>query len=1606
MSGSAEAMLDAGAVLAIGTDVAKDTVDTLTTRAYGHPVLGDRTVVRLVPGTLGQAEDLTMEFLGFTAPESVTEVGVVRQQALGFPAWALVHDPANGHHALALVKDIERLVRVAKSRIGPARDGFNELGERLARSVPHFLPTFYEEAARAFLAADSQTYAATMFGKAREAERLYALQIDEDRQHAVLLEFALAGALTAKALAAHSRDLAARSDPATAYHRFRRLCLERTLGGMPPYAAMHVDLRRLAKAAKLGADEEDALLTELLAAPSITRAPGGFWTAYRPALVRVAQRDPKVRGQLLGMNPRECPAETWLELLAESGASAALTEPAGSVPAEAESPDGPAGWLSRLDRSRGGWRRARLAAFCQLAERMADRLKADGAPVDLYQHGYLDLDLIDTVLELGVPLAEPPEDASCAVNQWLKDEAPGRRDLVYVAAQERLRPLLADSVEDHLRVSYSDEVTVMPERVEAVVAVPGLRTALHWWLDRLADRVVRQGLTTLGAELDRLTMIACPAGLAVNPEAVRRITAFELGPVLGRTLRTGVLDEFGWPALDAAVAGLVLNDDQDDDDDDDELQVLPQWPQLLLKAGDQVAVVGGDGVELAHMLRIPTDERRYQWRTVLRYVDGQLLVSWDRGEERAGYWSGTADDTFTAPDDAFGTAGRLSVALPGGGRTAGARPLHVGDRSSQERGMVASDGLHYWVLQQSPEDHHWRWYEYDATTGVLGRASLPAFFEAGAVDGEPLDYPNCRLLPASERLAGSPLGYRDGLVGWRVRRLPSGGQSGESIDGRVFTFDDQDGSEHRDSGRLMGAIRFPGSAALHGLVRHNGYRDNRVTLWTADGMQFSTVKTDTRHSPFAEGTALVPPMSYWHYLQPRDEVGSAALRVVTDDQARQLLAGAAALAGSAMDQAKFDAGAVRALVTDTLPQVSDPALLAGLAGIVKHATRAALRLARLTTATEAFAAEPAAAAIDPNADKPSDKLLNAAMSGLIPGCYDHGHEAVRLFIDLGAALTGREPRPPLAALVDRADRDWLDTLAVLPAVMYRATSPITPVEYRDALLDLLEIVAGSGLLADGSRTRRINLQSSTKQLTVAVGDIVAIDDRRLVILYVDKSDGEVKAIEYAPDGQFGPVPGHVLRGEQVYDTTGSTAELVTTFVALARANGPVQWRPELVGALSAAAGISLAEATVLLGSVTTKESWEQQRPEGWQVDPTVTDAAIEAALAHLPKDGMSPRGSVYGTLLPRDADGLAELWTTGPALDRLAAWREQTVGARTPVADDLIVDVRRAGIAEGITASEFLHGIANPENCRWLAGTGGDVSNNDLLVSVARALPWLVRRLPATHPIRAALPRLLELTRQRLREPGFTIEAGGTDEEDLEKFLRGFGGVVTRDGDQIDAGLFFVAGQDYWREISLRPSRLNGLDDPILAALVAFTDGPDPAIVAMRVILGGQLDNWLTSDVPADIAGAEHDPSRSAPELVAAVAERHGIGADAATLYLQLLALPDPTDRNVAEWTGWKPARLKAARAELAGTDLVVEAKRPRARRSLFLPGGWLALSSPHLPLELWKLPLLIGDGENIDALGTIVPIAPAPQLFTLAWSRVTSGDHPRFEELTTKGPR
>ena len=149
------------------------------------------------------------------------------------------------------------------------------------------------------------------------------------------------------------------------------------------------------------------------------------------------------------------------------------------------------------------------------------------------------------------------------------------------------------------------------------------------------------------------------------------------------------------------------------------------------------------------------------------------------------------------------------------------------------------------------------------------------------------------------------------------------------------------------------------------------------------------------------------------------------------------------------------------------------------------------------------------------------------------------------------------------------------------------------------------------------------------------------------------------------------------------------------------------------------------------------------------------------------------------------------------------------------------------------------------------------------------------------------------------------------------------------------------------------------------------------------------------------LADAPH--AAVAPELVAEVSRVLGVSEDGAVLYLQTLALAEPTAKNVQLWNGWTPARYKKAAAELAAAGLVLEAKRERAGRAHFLPGGWVSFKAPDLPMEVWKLPLYgIGDkkGGYARPLHRILPLRPLHELFAEAWARVARGERPEYEEV------
>ncbi|MEV8097212.1 DNA-binding protein [Kitasatospora sp. NPDC085879] len=1616
-------LLQAGAVLPPGTEGAGDRAVPLTARTYRHPGLDGRVVVRLVPAELGAAEDQAVGFLGLLPDTEPAEVGLGLRQALGFPEWVLAHHPEDGHHALGIVPELERIAKLASSRPKAAMEAYQQTAERLAEAVPHFLPTFYEQAARVFLGVENTQFAAQLFAKARKAEAQHGLVLDEQRLDAVFLEFALAGALPVKVLSGYAKELSARVPAAEAFERFRRLCVRRTAGGLEPSAVMATDLRRLARAA--GEDPEAAeadYLSELLALPATLRAAAGWWQRHRAALVALGRRDAAARGRLLDLMPSSYDADLpgfWVEVLEESGATAGLCD--GTLPREERPADGAAGWFDRLLSWRGNrWNGASpIPALHPLVERMAGQLCAEhtAAGTAAAANGS-DVDLLDRLLALGVPVADPASDALLRLEPWAGQEE--RRDLLAIAADERFRPAFRRGAD---RLSNDTDGR---NALKVLAGSPGGRPMLAEWMAEIARQPLAAGLPDLPNAFQRLGWLPGEV-LVLAEDEVRAAAAADLSTVLARGLRAGLLDELGWPAWDEAAAELVPRKDIDD------IVVADAWPHLIAAGPSQARVLGAEGTVLRHDLRIPAGDSA---ESGFHYVDGSLLVHWQsqaNNRRFRGYWHTAADQVFTMPEGTsrrgtrtywLGSLGTFGLPLEGGGRTTGHGVLHVGDTALPAERQVLSDGRSCWVWADPGGDAPYTWHEYDPATGTVGRAASPAFL-ADTLHDAPTGSKACGgwVMPAptaETTPGGAPV---DGVLGWRTLTLPDGSHRGEDLAGRGITLPPNQGCPLR-------LVRFPGADRPQAVVRDGTYG---IRLVDADGHTTATARTDDAPGAFAEGTLILPPLRYWHYLQPRDPRGSAALRRLDDGTAAALLK-----AGAETDpqQPAELAAAVRAV----LPEVTDDRLVAGIAGVLRFAVGPQQRL---NAVAERLALELAGgAAPAEESPGPSDQELHPALSGLgAVGGHWYGSRNTRYAADqlhflARHARPGTEGAAPGTVHLDGVEPaheriDW-ELLPALPgATALRAVTAASAPEDREALRGLFDCLAGLGLAdtAGTERWRRVRVHVAAHHLTDREGTVRHGDKDMLLplgegafLLFVDgdvAGDGstESTALFHDPAGRFTvPAPYTLVSAEPLKGTAPD--DRAAALLAYAADREPAPWFPEAAARFAELTGVTTTMAALVVAGLPRVEQWERSfLPAETRslLKLKVADAAV--ARDELRSLDVGTRRTLVTALVPADP---ALLWTEGPDVAAAAAvWNEQ-VGRRIAVPEALLAEAVRA-VRTGWSAREALAAVLEPAGSKELTrdlewhverdrvvpvkpGAGFTAAT---LVGAVAMTGWLAHRLPAGDPLRASLPAALAAVRERLAHPGLMLDLGRY--VGLPAF-RKVAGAPTETGNGWERyGAVVMATYDSQPAPGIRTALLDAAgEDPYLPALRENAGEPFPAEAALKAVRSPGFEALLAD--PGDPAAGERgpdgtwwpqDPSRSVPDLVAAAAERHGLGADAAAVYLMLLAMPDPTDRNTARWTGWKPARIKAARAELAATDLVVQASRTRAGRTLFLPGGWTEQRSPRLPLETWKLPLL---GGGSTGLGVLLPAEPPAELFRRAWQRLLDGDLPRFGEL--KAPK
>lgn len=283
----------------------------------------------------------------------------------------------------------------------------------------------------------------------------------------------------------------------------------------------------------------------------------------------------------------------------------------------------------------------------------------------------------------------------------------------------------------------------------------------------------------------------------------------------------------------------------------------------------------------------------------------------------------------------------------------------------------------------------------------------------------------------------------------------------------------------------------------------------------------------------------------------------------------------------------------------------------------------------------------------------------------------------------------------------------------------------------------------------------------------------------------------------------------------------------------------------------------------------------------------------------------------------------------------------------------------------------------------------------DALLAGMQAVCLLGSYLPAGDPRRLGVPRLHAKILARLANPELLLFGGSraTKIEGKPYVAPGYQSNPSQHG--VDNGALVVAhGYVYFR-----PARIPDTDTENLALA---RDAAELHFPQSTFPWSGLYHVWQAAkspgvaalvaravDTPIPAGGSELDPRLSAPAIVDAVQARHKLDRDAATLYLQLLALVDCGDAPTRELNGWTQTKHKKAAAALVSAGLVVEVKHPRANRKFVIDSPWEQLFPPHPAVEHQKLPLYdarMERGALAAPLGRLVPLRPLHEVFAAAW--------------------
>lgn len=1501
-------------------------------------------------------------------------------RSVTYALWVTSQDPEGESAALAVLDEVRAAVSSAHPRPGRCLD---RLQRRAPALPPAHLPWFWDTVAHRLSGYPGRA-AAKAYTLARKAEQDHALPVDPDWRRANVLLCAGAGALPVKELSDHQRWLSDHASPAEAHEEYVRVLTAwaASPGELPADLARRV--RVSTRAAGLDGAEEARVLGRLLGSARGKAVPDALLEAATAPLTAHPQ-DAGVQRALLDLFPESRnDAAAWLRLLLRAGAVDAAGD--GRL-----TPEGGLGaWLGRYTRAYshrkvpyGGVSRQPMPPeLFEIVARCAPVLREEGGPVRLHEDQYhypgLDADLLDACLAEGIAVEDPGE--SVRLEFWGERS---RRDLRALAADPVFGARLEGTVHAGLR-GTGTAITRLPRNA-------GIAAEVRSRIEALLAALRGGGLAAADEALEELdTLLDRPTATALDG-IEGMLAALDLTGPLARALRSGLPEELGWPALEEAMAGYEASET---------LRVTCTWPVLTVYGRDRAVAVDHAGTRASYSFRVPDDAKA----TTVHFAGGEFLVGWTAGEgkeaTRSAFWSGSPQDVFT-PQDTFGMRpwgglvqgglGYQFASADGGGRHDGGRVLRPGGHQGIGGiDLQMSDGRDVW----SAEVFRGAWTRCEPVTGERGADRTPPDFHRDReVPPGMAEFPDghtLALLP--EGAPGSPLGQDGRLVGCRVlHRTPYSGPSPrefllESVDGRSARY-----RSRRPGRRPWGVVRFPEGgedAVLAGLedIRCHAAGDNSL-LWQVRGFL-----PDARYghrATLGEGHTPVPPPAYWHFLTPRDAGSSRALRTVGSDTVGALLA-------AAVETPRDDTLHTR--VSRLLPEVTDPRILAG---VVRSAELAADVLRRRRELSHRVSVLRAGPVVDLPADVP-DTVLAPALSGLLPDRRPYeahkpeGHPGTLTAVAAdGRRLRGEIDEETRRLAPPSAPAEWQVLLGGIGAVAWRASVETTPEGEREALAALLAVWRTQPFAEPGGVWRTGRAPEEELARSRAAGLLLAGGPAR---------GGTARFLQRAGD----PAPARTEEDETV-TLTGDDSVRLTRLADLAERHGPLPLTPEAVRLFSRLTGVRRPVATLVLGGLPRREHHDEHQKmlRAAPFRANRTTAAEYDALWH--RLGPAGRRAVLAAGVPEDP---ADLWQRDGmdrAAERMAAVWAGLLGT-TPYVDEELAEALESDLGLGAEWARGLSCGRPPVDGRAvvlvgersgrlaLRHTGPDGSVGDRVpdsrpghLEAAAVIAWALSERPVGHPAATGALQLYEWLRARLDDPGTLVELSAhlpPSVLDGAADFRPYEGVVLPcpqplwEGREpveavLDDGLLVVAVPR--GEVFLRPA---ALADPALVegVLARCTDRGltwlRATLEAVRDMFEGLariVDRAATTPVPA--GGYEADPTLSAPDAVAGHARRLGIGADAAALHLQLLTLARPTDRNIRRWNGWTAARHKAAQAELVDAGAVDTDRRPRAGRTVFVPGAWETLDAPHLPLESHKL------ADHLATVSAKVVRGPFPRL-------------------------